>query len=371
MKHLFLVHSPITYLVSISVIQKLKIPKQDAVLLFHEFNNEALLESNRYTGLSITSYYSNSNFFQKTYNHVRYFNIITRIDNIINKIISDEKFIAYVPVLTPVHKILITHKQCSSFNFIEEGLAQYYKEETLESLNAFYSKYSWRTSLTRDIKRVLSEAIFVLRGYNVKLQGLPFSYSSYHALKNIFFYGVSKEAFPLVSADKKEILSFDKESFLFVKQDSPIDLNNKIIWIGDPGVVHHGFNEKTYLQGIQDGCIGFIKQKEEKNVLLKFHRDEPERLRKKIKKLFNDNDISVEIISDTVLMELYLFESKNVTLIGVYSSLLYYASLMGHESFSIYEFLKEEYYRALQNRDFTFYWNKVTLITPPVSYRTK
>jgi hypothetical protein len=61
-------------------------------------------------------------------------------------------------------------------------------------------------------------------------------------------------------------------------------------------------------------------------------------------------------------MELLLFEANNVTLAGVYSSLLFYAALMGHQSFSIYEFIKEEYSKVLRNRDFNFYWSKVNRI---------
>ncbi len=61
-------------------------------------------------------------------------------------------------------------------------------------------------------------------------------------------------------------------------------------------------------------------------------------------------------------MELLLFKAKNATLIGIYSSLLYYASIMKHSCFSIYEFVKQEYQRSIGNRDLSFYWNKVKLL---------
>lgn len=342
MKHLFLVHTPVTYLVSISVIKELKISKKDAIIIFHEFDDKDILENDMYTHESMKEFYK-KNFFGKLYEYFRYFNIPDRMDKVIDKIVGDEKFTAYVPVLTPVHKFLITHRNCISFNFIEEGLAQYFKEDTLETINPLYRKYSWRSSITKNTKRILNEMYLVLRGYNFKLSGLPFSYSCYNSFRNIIFYGLSQDSYPLINDQKKVVLSFEKKNFSGIKQKYNISLDGKIVWIGDPGVIHHGFNEKIYLQGIKEGCINFIKHKGVSDIFIKFHRDESDNLRQVVKKLFLDNKISIQVIPDSAIMELLLFEANNVTLIGVYSSLLYYASIMGHKSFSIWEFLKEEY----------------------------
>jgi len=131
------------------------------------------------------------------------------------------------------------------------------------------------------------------------------------------------------------------------------------VWVGDGGVIQHGFDQSFYLQGIKHGCIEYLKSRGEKNILIKFHRDESQFLRSNVLQLFRDQNISVEIIPDSTIMELLLFEATNVTLIGVYSSLLFYAGIMGHQSYSIYEFLKREYFKAIANRDFSFYWNIV------------
>jgi len=62
-------------------------------------------------------------------------------------------------------------------------------------------------------------------------------------------------------------------------------------------------------------------------------------------------------------MELLLLNAHNVSLVGIYSSLLYYAAVMGHAAYSIYDFVKAEYARVLQGRDMQFYWQQVHLIT--------
>lgn len=369
MKHIFFIHSPITYLVSVSVINELQISPEDAIIIFHGFDNKTLLDINRYTGVSMNNFNSNKNWVVRVYNYFRYFNIINRLDKVIDSATKGKKFIAYVPGLSPVHRSLVTHPNCVSFNFIEEGLAQYYTEETLESLNPTYSKYSWRSSVLKNTKRVMHEIYLLLRGYNFKLQGLPFSYSCYHAFSNVLCYGLSKDSFSLIDEKKRHIVSFKKENFGLIKQEFDINLSDKIVWIGDSGILNYGFSNALYLKGIKEGCIEFVKNRDVNNIYIKFHREEPANIRQAINKLFRDNNISVEIIPDSVIMELLLFEAKNVTLIGVYSSLLYYASLMGHHSFSIYNFLKEEYSVALKNRDFTFYWNKVALIKPQFPHK--
>ena len=363
MKHLFLVHSPVAYLVSVSVINELKIDKEDAVIIFNEF---AKIPSGSYTGISINEFYKSKGL-KKLFNTLRYFSIPQRIDRLVEHITGEEKFIAYIPVLHLLTKSLITHPNCYSFSFIEEGLTNYYKEETLQSLAMINSKDSWRSSFLKNTRRVLNEMYLVLRGYNFKLQTLPFSYSCYNAFTDVGFYCLSDQSFPLINQNKKVILPFEQKFFTSLKQQFDFDLSNKIVWIGDASVKQRGFSESIYMEGIQEGCANFIKEKNQKEIFIKFHRDETKSMRKQIQKLFLDNDISFQVIPDSVIMELLLFKSKNVTLVGVYSSLLYYASIMGHHSFSIYEFLKKEYSEALKNRDFNFYWNEVELIKPAIN----
>ncbi len=365
MKHLFLVHSPITYLISVSIITELKIAKEDAVIVFHEFD-EVDKQNDQYIGVIINRVYIKKLSFRKFYNYIRYFNIINRIDRLVNAIIKNQKFISYIPVLTYIGKSLITHPNCTSFSFIEEGLGHYYKEETVHSLTATNSKDLFRSSGLKNIRRVLSETYLLYRGYNFKLQALPFSYSCYHSFKNVGFYGLSSDSFPLIDQEKKIIIPFVAKNFGLIKQDESINLNSKIIWVGDGSVSQHGFSQNLYLEGIKEGCIRFLKEKETKNIFIKFHRDETNNLRKIIKKIFEDNQIEVQVIPDSVIMDLLLFIAEYVILIGVYSSLLYYASVMGHTSFSIYEFLKKEYSKVLKNRNFDFYWDKVKLIKSPV-----
>jgi hypothetical protein len=359
MKHVFFVHTPVTYLATVAVIKQLSIQKDDAVIFFQSFN-EPLSSDAFYKSVIIKDFFPSGSI-KKALEFLTHFNIVTRLDDLITTATEGAHFIAYIPVVSFAHKVLITHKNCVQFNFIEEGLAQYYKEETLESINADQQNKPWRTSF-KNIKYILNNLYLVARGYNARLQGLPFSYSCYQAFENINFYGFSDQSFPLAETNKRCLINFDVDNFSIIKQPAAINIDNAFIWIGDPGVIQYGFSENVYLSGIEAGFISFLNQYGNSNIMIKFHREEPASLRKKILQLFQKHSISVQVLPDSIIMELLFSKGKNVTAAGIYSSLLYYASVMGHRSYSIFNYVKQEYGKAIANRDFSFFWQKVHLL---------
>ena len=362
MKHIFFVHTPVTYLGAVAVIQHLNLTKQEAIIFFQSFKTTAAENSNLYSTVSIEAFFSEGNFFKKISSVFTGFGISKKFDKLVSEAVKGEKFIAYIPVVTFIHKLLITHQKCAGFNFIEEGLAQYYKEDTLESINPLYSKKSWRSSLISHFRASINELYLLARGYNFKLLSLPFSYSCYHAVKGVQFYGYSTDSFPLAHPDRRTILPLISNNAALLQQALQLNLDNSFIWIGDPGVIHHGFSKQIYLQGITDGCISFLKEKNIHFIFIKFHRDEPMSLRKEVEKLFLVHEIETVIIPDTAIMELYLATAVNASLFGIYSSLLYYAAIMGHTSYSVFNYVKSEYNKAVANRDLGFFWQKVQLL---------
>src|SRR5436309_2433551 len=119
MKHVFLVHSPITYLVSVSIISELKLPNEDSIIIFHEFDR--IEQADLYISVSLNEFYTKT-LSKKLISYVRHFNLVRRMDTLLDAVLKGEKFVAYVPVLTRIGKSLITNAKCCAFNFIEEGL---------------------------------------------------------------------------------------------------------------------------------------------------------------------------------------------------------------------------------------------------------
>lgn len=361
MKHIFLVHSAITYWSSFAVINHLNIDKTDAIIVFVRFK-KIEDKNNRYQAVSLDEYYAQQNIVKKIVNFFRYFNIPQRIDRLVNAFTNNEPFMVYLPVLLLIGKSLITHPNCKGFHFIEEGTLNYYTEENLNNITTVNSKDPWRTSLLKNFKQVLKEMYMILRGYNFRLHGLPFTYSCYTGMKHVLYFGLTTESFPLAPPSQKVVIPFSTKNFEADYAQKNINLNKSIIWIGDAAVQTHGYSEKLYLEGIQKGCIEFMRNKNADHIFLKFHRDETTSMRRSVEHLFYENKIRFTILPDETIMELMLFNSTQVTLIGVYSSLLYYAAIMGHESLSIYEFVNKDYSKLFKNLDLSFYWSRVARI---------
>lgn len=358
MKHVFYIHSPITYLIAISVCHYLSLPKKDVLFICDGFYRE----SQMFIAMDISRYNKSKTFLGRGIKNIKYFNKAKFIDKVINDFILEDQFIAYVPVMRFIEKIIVTHKRCKGFNFIEEGLAHYHKGETLHSLSTASAKSEWRTSLSMRCQwnEIFRQVIALIRGYNMKLLSLPFSYSCYNQFTDVLFFGTNADTFPMVDEQKRQIIPLIKDINPF---SNNLRLDNKVVWIGDNGVDYYGFSKRLYLEGIRKGVVLYLKKVGINELFVKYHRGESPAMRSIQLKIFKENGIDVVVIPDNVILEEILLNSINVTLYGVYSSLLYYASLMGHQTISIYELLKRDYAKNLEGKNMDFFWSKVKAIS--------
>jgi hypothetical protein len=353
MKHIFAVHSPITYLVAISVAESMKLPSSDVLLLCDGFTDKKA----PYTAVDVNAYYKRSNPLSRALALIKYFDQASLLDRIISDFTREDKFMAYVPVLRFHEKVLITHQQCAGFNFIEEGLAHYYKNESINSLSVANSFQPWRSPLgkSNNWKRIFLELVNLLRGYNFRLQTLPFSYSCYNNFADVYFWGVTNAVFPMAPPERKRVIHFVQPG----ERNEGLDLSNSVVWIGDNGVDYYGYSKEVYLDGIRNGFIRYLKERGIDRAYVKFHRGESRRMQDEQMELFKSCGITVDVIPGDVIMELCLMKAQHVTLFGVCSSLLYYAATMGHHAISIYGLVEREYHRALAGKDMDFYWELV------------
>lgn len=137
LKHLFYIHSPITYYVSIAVIIYEKLPKEQCVLLFDrdvEIPNTEYRESIFKVPYSFMEVLKVYNKFWKAWPRLKV------LDHFIKKVTHKEAFIFYTPsTFTNQLKLVLKNKKCKGYNVIEEGLASYY---TLETVNKIYHNIS-------------------------------------------------------------------------------------------------------------------------------------------------------------------------------------------------------------------------------------
>ena len=126
MKHVFSVHSPITFLVAYATIKHLQLKVKDVIFLSATYK----ILINDYKVIPSFAESRNSTLFQK----IRYFNVPKSFDNYLASHIQGEVFTAYVDLISYAQKILITHKQCQVFHFIEEGNSTYQANDDLEDI---------------------------------------------------------------------------------------------------------------------------------------------------------------------------------------------------------------------------------------------
>ncbi|SEW03295.1 polysialyltransferase family glycosyltransferase [Chitinophaga arvensicola] len=355
MRHIFYIHSPITYLSAVAIARHLSLTKEDVLFICDGFNGP---NNDEFTVVDLNYFYSGKNRFTRTLKLIKHFNKPALLDKVIYNFTKGHPFQAYVAVLRQWEKILVSNEDCVGFHFFEEGLVHYFEEETISSITVPNGKDAWRSSLQhpRDWRKMVYETGLLLRGYNARLQALPFSYSCYTGVKDVHFFAFTESAFPLANPARKQIISFP-DSGGAVTYGGLLD--NSVIWIGDNGVDFYGYSSQMYCKGIEDGLICYLKERGIKKIFVKFHRGESLQMQKMQEMLFSKNGIEITIIPGDIIMELELASAKNVNLCGVYSSLLYYAAVMGHRSTSIFDYISSEYSKPLEGRNMDFYWEKV------------
>lgn len=354
MKNIFYIHSPVTYLVSVATVRTLSLPEENVLFICDGFQSPY----GKIKIVNLNSFYPKKGFFLRLFAFLRYFNKASLVDKIITDFTAGAVFIAYIPVMRFIEKVIATHPKCIRFNFIEEGLAHYYTGETLTSLSVECAGDPWRWQLSRQQlwKSTFSYLLSSLRGYNARLRTLPFSYSSYRYFPDVSYFALTEQAFPMAPKENIQLIKLPQN----LMQDTlSLNLDNSIVWIGDNGVDYYGYSKELYFSGIREGFIHYLKKRGVGEIYIKFHRNESPFLRIEQIQLFENHEIKAKVIPDTVIMEATLAGAQNVVLCGVYSSLLFYADTMGHKTYTIYNLLKPEYEKNLLGKDISFFWERV------------
>jgi hypothetical protein len=334
MKHVFIIHSNITYLSALGVIMKEKINLDDVVILsWNNFQREEPVKVHR-----VKQYDAVRNIFRHP---IDYIFKVRYLDRTIAKLVDYEPYIAYTEALYFFHDVVVTHPLCQKFNFIEEGLVVYAKEINWQQQTANYSQQpcyrycGWSGFLQklRDIK-------MIVQGYKLEMLGLPAFYNAFFCTRDIKFYGFCEQSFYGVEhrevMDIKAIGKHYKWS-LYYRQLKDVD-----IWLGQNNPQGGNALIDTYVKAIEIGCAQRLLSQGKKKVMVKFHPFEEQYAKEQTIAMFNRHGIAVEIIPDEVILELELMNSENVRLYSVCSSLLVYAALMGVECNSIICHMPEE-----------------------------
>lgn len=354
MKHVFIVHSHITYLMALSIINFKKLSKEDVCII--TFNNGFNPLYKPVEVIQFNQDYPNK--IIRFFNLFRNFNFAKYIDSKIANILKGVDYVLYINYAYGYNKILMTNKHCKGINFIEEGMDSY-KSDTLENYTVHAHNSGFRSSSFQEkIIESLRIVKNIFRG-NVteRLLLIPAHPSCFSLMPNVSYYCFSEFAFPNVLSQSKQILDINLVKGLNDGRITKFN-ENSIIWIGDNVVNFYRIPVSKYIAAIKKGVETFQKNHEIKSIYIKFHGSENEESRKLTEDIFNNLHIQTKIIDDSHSIELLLLNSPNCVLLGLTSSLLWYGSLIGHNSYSISRFFPIHEHLPKNH----IYWSKVMKI---------
>jgi hypothetical protein len=342
MKHIFTVHSPITFLCAYSVCKTLELNEADVIII-----------SSGYTppfeyGQIVPAFHEKKNgFLSKLLN----INLPKAYDKYISNLIDRNDFIAYIDLMHYWQRILVTHENCKQFNFLEEGMNSYLKPDTLGEVTFVAKEKTFRVNSMKDY---LNLFYFAARGYNHKLLNLPYWSLGYRYLENVSYFCFSDLCYPGIKREYKKVIKFHSNS------DNGLKLENAIIWIEDIYNKRHVSDNKD-IHFAFDNSVKYIQN--EYGMTHKHYvklRPSGKVSESEVAPILAENEIDYEILNVNEPLELILSKSKNIVLISATSSLCYYGKTMGHEAYTYFWLLKNRRHSAFEGMD--FYWNLVNKI---------
>lgn len=331
MKHIFSVHSPVTFLVAYATIKHLNLNKEDVFIMSASY--KVLIDD--YKVIPSFTEARNSTLVQK----LRYFNVPKSFDNYLASHIQGEVFTAYVDLMSYFQKILVTHKQCQVFHFIEEGNSTYQANDDLEDITWHERQHSWRSSGILDFKSIVR----IFRGYNLRLLSLPYIYSAYAYMEDTKFFSFSNNAFYNVNPDKRVLVKLPKEDANIKKLAGGHFLNEATIWLDGSNARYTGLEESFYYDAINK-AIPLLKEKGviKDKVFVKLRPGIKDISTNKLVAILRENNINIDVMPNDLILEAFLMQSKNCKIIGVLTSVLEYAHVFGHKAYSIYGLFEKQ-----------------------------
>ena len=232
--------------------------------------------------------------------------IVKDADNIVKKFIFED-FILYVPnFCVPLFVALYSNKSCKEARYIQEG--------AYTQRNIFRLDYGFRDLIKDMIRDILSKKPLRL--------WMPCSnYTKHHLYKQrvLHSYAVTNRHFRNLPATQHVI------KWPQIKLDVELD-SRYPIFITDGFIKNKMAEEDVYYNLLEK----LIKEYRKDSNYIKFHPAQSEYERNTILRMFSEEGVGCEVLSDGIPMEIVIMNQKNLTFVGMGSSLLYYAHDSGH-----------------------------------------
>lgn len=305
MKYVYLANSHTTFLSSLGTINYLGIKDTDVIFLFARGYSNSIYPL-PYTLVNIDDIYLEAdNAFTSSNPDVRSF-YIRKVDEIVNNSIQDN-FYLYVPnFCNPVVRLLYTNHNCKRISFIQEG-AQIH-------LTAFKNNYPLRKTIREVVSNLLHR-----RPFRVWLKGYYYRSDYLYKQKRMYTYGLDNEIFSGIEAEH-HIIKWPVPNITLKYEP------NATYFILD-GLVKNKMCEKEVLL---KNTKRLIEENASSYNYLKFHPNQAEEEVKEIISYFINLHLKYEIMDQSFPFELIIIYMHDLKVVGMASSLCFFAKQLGH-----------------------------------------
>lgn len=316
MKHVFFVHSGITYLISLAVIEYLNLSKDDVVII----TSRSIPDDERFLCIPLNTQ-EESIVQLPSYGSVGVLRSILVLRNLDKKIASGvdhHSFMLYLPSdKNYLMQFLQSHGLCVGRNFIEEGLLTYragFLKPRMVHQRFGYVKnlfrFPYHLNRTRGVRGVGTDNFIVY-------------VATQTAQRNL-------QPFSTVLLDIKKVKVHEEES------------DFTALFIFDAVVEMNLCSYENFMECLED----FIKEDvPRRNLAIKFHPFQKEYAQ--YLSIFEKCNVQYSLLGAEVIPEMLLSKRNSIAVYGLSSSVLFYAKEMGCEvhSFSAKLVGKDEIYR--------------------------
>lgn len=307
MKHIFYVHSGITYLVSLAAIAYLKLQPDEirmvisrSIQIDDQFQN-IILEPEEQAIAQLPSYGS--------VGVLKNLLVLRRLDRKINEASNDKPFTLYLPSeRNYLMQFLQSHRLCVARNFIEEGLLTY---------RAGFIKP--RPALNSFMKRLHHFLRFPFHLY--RSGGV----TGHHVGNDFTIYVVTETARDVLHAYNTVLLDISN-----IATDQALASKTfTSLYIFDAVVEMDLCAEDNFMVCLENFIATQVPRED---LMIKFHPFQ--KSHDQYLELFDRYNIKYEILGREIIPETLLAQKKGLSVYGLSSSVLFYAKEMGHDVYS-------------------------------------
>ncbi len=340
MYHVFTIHSHITLLSALATIKFEEISKENVILICGDgYKTDIIEELNISIVESFDTFEAKQNFWAR----LKMFNYTKYVNKYIDNLVKEEKFVAYIDLMSVFNRYLTMHKNCVGFHIIEEGIVNYADFDDFNLWTADLKQFAWQWTGIQHWKQMLLAIIRILRGRSLRLLAIPIHPNLYTLHKNVKAYCFSDFAFSYTAKENKKIISFTSVlTFINIDEGEQLD-DGSWIWIGDTIASTYKISIAHFEEAMYKLMCEVNPGKEKKILYLKFRGPEPKEEKEATTRLLTNFNFEIKFLEAKRIMELDFLCRRNLKVMGIASSLLIYANLMGHETFSMFKYIPNIY----------------------------